>query len=133
GRGTTVAAAVADFDPLPGASFNLFDTHSDGAASVPAGASGNLAIIDSGNCTFSQKVANANQACAVGVLMVNNVAGDPIAMGRTSGFNDDLPAVMIGQNEGAALRGSGAITASADTTFQEFVTANKDILAGFSS
>jgi minor extracellular serine protease Vpr len=133
GGGTTVGAAVGDFDALPGTSFNLFDTASDGCTSVPAGASGDLAIINRGNCTFSQKVANAKAAGAIAVLIVNNVAGDPTAMARTAGFDDNLPAVMIGQNEGAALRASGATTASAEATFQEFITANKDILAGFSS
>src|SRR5438477_5862720 len=133
GGGTTIGAAVGDFDPLPTASFDLFDTQSNGCASVDPGASGKLAIIDRGACTFSQKVANAKTAGAAGVLIINNVAGDPIAMARTAGFDDNLPAVMIGINEGAALRASGATTASADATFQEFITPNKDILAGFSS
>jgi len=133
GGGTTIGAAVGDFDPLPTASFDLFDTQSNGCTSVDPGASGKLAIIDRGTCTFSQKVANAKAAGAIGVLVINNVAGDPTAMARTAGFDDNLPAVMIGKNEGAALRASGATTASADATFQEFITANKDILAGFSS
>ena len=133
GGGTIVGAAVGDFDPLPTDSYQLFDTHSDGCASVLADAAGKLAIIDRGTCTFSQKVANAKQAGAIAVLIVNNVAGDPIAMARTAGFDDDIPAVMIGLKEGAALRTSGATTASADATFQEFITSNKDILAGFSS
>jgi len=133
GGGTTVGAAVGDFDALPATPFNLFDTASDGCTSVPAGASGDLAIINRGNCTFSQKVANAKAAGAIAVLIVNNVAGDPIAMARTAGFDDNIPAVMIGLNEGAALRASGATTALANATFQEFITANKDILAGFSS
>src|SRR4029434_2788175 len=99
--------------------------------SVDPAASGKLAIIDRGTCTFSQKVANAKAAGAVGVLIINNVAGDPIAMARTEGFDDDLPAVMIGKNEGAALRASGATTASAVETFQEFITPqNKDIAYG---
>jgi len=133
GGGTTVGAAVGDFDPLPAASFNLFDTQSNGCASVDPGASGKLAIIDRGVCTFSQKVANAKAAGAIAVLIINNVAGDPIAMARTAGFDDDLPAVMISKNDGAALRASGATTASANATFQEFITPeNKDILAGFS-
>src|SRR5262245_2779394 len=133
GRGTTGGAAVGEFDPLPADSFDLFDTHSNGCTSVDPGASGKLAIIDRGSCTFSQKVANANAAGAVAVLIINNVAGDPIAMGRTAGFNDDLPAVMISKNDGAALRSSGETTASADATFQEFITPeNRDILAGFS-
>jgi subtilisin family serine protease len=130
--GTTVGAAVGDFDPLPAGSFNLFDTHSNGCTSVDPGASGNLAIIDRGACTFSQKVANAKAAGAIAVLIINNVAGDPIAMARTAGFDDNIPAVMIGLNEGTALRASGATTASTTATFQEFITANKDILAAFS-
>jgi subtilisin family serine protease len=134
GGGTTVGAAVGDFDPLPAESFDLFDTHSNGCTSVDPAASGKLAIIDRGTCTFSQKVANANAVGAAAVLIINNVAGDPIAMARTAGFNDDLPAVMIGKNEGAALRTSGATTASAEATFQEFITPqNKDIAYGNSS
>jgi subtilisin family serine protease len=132
--GTTIGAAVGDFDPLPTASFDLFDTQSNGCTSVDPAASGKLALIDRGTCTFSQKVANAKAAGAVGVVIINNVAGDPIAMAKTAGFDDNLPAVMIGKSEGAALRGSGATTASAILTFQEFITPeHKDILAGFSS
>src|SRR5262245_12757791 len=133
GGGTTIGAAVGEFAALPMASFNLFDTQSDGCTSVDPGASGNLALIDRGTCTFSQKVANAKAAGAVAVLIINNVAGDPIAMARTAGFNDDLPAVMISKDNGAALRASGATTASVVATFQEFITPqNKDILAGSS-
>ncbi len=134
GGGTTIGAAVGDFDPLPAMSYDLFDTASNGCSSVDPAAAGKLALIDRGACSFSQKVANAKTAGAIGVIVINNVAGDPIAMARTAGFDDDLPAVMIGKNDGAALRASGATTVSADTTFQEFITpANKDILAGFSS
>jgi minor extracellular serine protease Vpr len=130
GGGTTVGAAVGDFDPLPAGTFDLFDTHSDGCASVDPGAEDKLAIIDRGTCTFSQKVANANAAGAIGVVIINNVAGDPTAMGRTAGFDDDLPAVMIGKNEGAALRVVNPPDASAVATFDEFITQNGDIAYG---
>jgi minor extracellular serine protease Vpr len=133
GGGTTIGAAVGDFDALPTASYSLFDTGNDGCTSVSTSANTKLAIINRGTCTFSQKVANAKAAGAVAVLIVNNVAGDPVAMARTAGFDDNIPAVMIGLNDGAALRTSGATTASAVATFSEFITANKDILAGFSS
>jgi minor extracellular serine protease Vpr len=134
GGGTTVGAAVGEFPALPTDSYDLFDTASNGCTSVPAGASGKLAIIDRGVCTFSTKVRNAIAAGAVGVLIINNVAGDPIAMAKDGLGGDDLPAVMIGLNDGAALRASGETTASAVATFSEFITpANKDILAGFSS
>src|SRR5262249_47080921 len=134
GGATTIGAAVGDFSPLPAMAYNLFDIGNDGCASVDPGAAGKLAIINRRACSFSPKIANAKTAAALGVLMVNNVAGDPIAMARTAGFDDDLPAVMISSNDGAALRASNATTASATATFQEFITpANKDILAGFSS
>jgi minor extracellular serine protease Vpr len=133
GGGTTVGAAVGDFPPLPSGSYNLFDTASNGCTSVAAGAAGKLAIINRGTCTFSAKVRNAIAAGAVGVLVINNVAGDPTAMAKDGLGGDNLPAVMIGSAEGAALRASGATTASAVASFSEFITANGDILAGFSS
>src|SRR4029450_3740008 len=100
GGGTTVGAAVGEFDPLPEASFDLFDTQSNGCTSVDPGASGKLAIIDRGTCVFSQKVANAKAAGAIAVLIINNVAGDPIAMARTAGFDDDIPAGMVHKEGG---------------------------------
>ena len=125
---------MGDFDPLPDGSFDLFDTHSDGCASVDPGAAGKVAIIDRGSCVFSQKVANAKAAGAIGVVIINNVAGDPIAMARTAGFDDDIPAVQISKDNGAALRASGETTASSSATFQEFVTpANADIAYSNSS
>jgi minor extracellular serine protease Vpr len=133
GGGTTIGAAVGEFPPLPEASFDLFDTQSNGCASVPGGASGKLAIIDRGVCTFSTKVRNAIAAGAIGVLVINNVAGDPTAMAKDGLGDDDLPAVQIGKNEGADLRASGATTASAEATFAEFITPNRDIMYGNSS
>ena len=55
-------------------------------------------------------------------------------MARTAGFDDDIPAVMISKNDGAALRAANPPDASAVATFSEFVTpANKDIAYGNSS
>lgn len=133
GGGTTVGAAVGDFPALAG-SFTLFDTGNNACTSVSASATGKLAVVNRGACTFSTKVRNAIAAGAVGVLVVNNVAGDPIAMAKDGLGGDNLPAVMIGQNEGGALRTAAPTTASAVATLSEFITPNnKDILAGFSS
>src|SRR5438445_4288596 len=132
--GTTIGAAVGDFPALPTASYDLFDTHSTACTSVDPGASGKLAIVDRGACTFSTKVRNAIAAGALGVVVINNVAGDPIGMAKDGLGGDDLPAVMISKNDGAALRAANPDDASADATLQEFVTTgNQDILAGFSS
>src|SRR5207244_343180 len=59
GGGTTIGAAVGDFPPLAGSFGLFFNTQHNGCTSVDPGASGKLAIIDRGVCTFSQKVANA--------------------------------------------------------------------------
>src|SRR5438034_2398950 len=132
--GTTIGAAVGDFPPLPTSSFGLwFNTQLTACTSVDPGASGNVVVVNRGDCTFSTKVRNAIAAGAIGVVVINNVAGDPVAMDKDGGGGDDLPAVMIGKNEGAALRAANPPDASAVATFQEFVTANQDILAGFSS
>ncbi len=133
GGGMTIGAAVGDFPPLPTDTYTLFDTHSDGCTSISSEAAGDLAIVDRGICTFSTKVRNAIAVGAVGVVVINNVAGDPIPMAKDGLGGDDLPAVMIGLDEGAALRASGATTASAVETFSEFITPNADILASFSS
>ena len=134
GGGTTVGAAVGDFPPLPTSSFGLyFNTQLTACTSVDGGASGKVVVVNRGGCTFSTKVRNAIAAGAIGVVVINNVAGDPTAMAKDGGGGDNLPAVMLGKNEGAALRAANPPDASAVATFQEFVTPNQDILAGFSS
>jgi hypothetical protein len=134
GGGTTIGAAVGDFPPLTAGSFNLyFNTELIACTSVDPGANGNVVVVNRGGCTFSTKVRNAIAAGAIGVVVINNVAGDPTAMAKDGGGGDNLAAVMIGQSEGAALRAANPPNASTTAVFQEFVTPNKDILAGFSS
>src|SRR6266849_5262589 len=131
--GTTIGAAVGQFPALPTTSYSLFDTGNTACTSVSSSASGQLTIVNRGTCTFRTKVRNAIAAGAVGVVVVNNVAGDPTAMAKDGLGGDNLPAVMIGLKEGAALRVTAPTTASADATLSEFITNNADILAGFSS
>src|SRR5207248_4060056 len=126
--------AVGDFPPLSAGSFGLyFNSELTACTSVDPGASGNVVVVNRGGCTFSTKVRNAIAAGAIGVVVINNVAGDPTAMAKDGGGGDNLPAVMIGKNEGAALRTANPPDASTTAIFQEFITPNKDILAGFSS
>ena len=128
GGGTTIGAAVGDFDPLPAGTFDLFDTHSDGCASVDPGAAGKMAIIDRGACTFSQKVANAKAAGAIACYHHQQRRWGSHCNGQDGGLRRRHPAVMIAKNDGAALRASGATTASADATFQEFITEERGYL-----
>ena len=93
---------------------------------------GKIALIDRGVCTFSTKVRNAQAAGAVGVLIVNNVAGDPVGMAHDGGVFPTIPAAMLGKAEGNAIKPSGTVTVDG-TEPEEFITENEDIIAGFSS
>ncbi|MFK7783822.1 MAG: PA domain-containing protein [Crocinitomicaceae bacterium] len=74
------------------------------AATNAAQLNGKIAVIRRGSCEFGCKAEMAQNAGAVAVIVVNNVAGSPIAMGEgTCGVNVSIPAVMISQAEGEAL------------------------------
>ncbi len=81
---------------------------------------GKIAMIERGVCFFTDKIRKAQAAGVVGVIMVNNVDGDPIPMGG-SGDTDDIkiPGIMISKAEGARLAAELAngvnVTLSADT------------------
>lgn len=99
---------------------------------------GKLALISRGICTFTTKVRNAQTAHAIGVIVYNNVAGDPVAMAQDGTTPvPTIPAVMVSRGDGANLgafyKANGGATLSIGSTFQEFLTNNADILAGFSS
>ena len=146
GEGTEVYAATGDF-PAPTAPIsatleavkNADGTLGNGcaagavAAAVPAGS---IALISRGTCTFGTKVANAKAAGAVAAIIVNNVAGDPIAMAADTALPADvqqLPAVMTAlSTKGALLALDGQpVTIGSDQAYR--VTTSNDIMAGFSS
>ena len=62
---------------------------------------GKIAMINRGNCPFVQKVLAAQNAGAIGVIMVNNVAGYAIMGGDDNTIT--IPAVLISQADGAIL------------------------------
>lgn len=104
-----------------------------------AGVAGTVALIQRGTCTFSQKVANAEQAGAIAVVVYNNVAGPPTAMGASSGFDVTISATMISKSDGEAvlaaldaLEDGDELEVSIVGPAQE-LAAQPDILAGFSS
>lgn len=69
-----------------------------------AAMAGNIALIYRGSCGFPVKVQNAQQAGAIAVVVINNVPGDPVTMGGVPAVPITIPAVMIGQANGAAIR-----------------------------
>ncbi len=65
---------------------------------------GQVALIERGTCSFSEKVANATAKGAVAALVYNNQAGI-IVMGPTAGFQSDrIPAYLIRQADGLSLK-----------------------------
>ena len=96
--------------------------------------SGKIALISRGTCTFSTKIRNAQNAGAVAVLVVNNVAGDPTAMGTDGTPNQPtVAAYMVGLSDRAALVGNNGASTTISATLAYFSTSNGDIMAGFSS
>ncbi len=102
----------------------------EGCNALTNGASvnGKIALIRRGNCTFIQKITNAQTAGAIAVIMMNNIPGQPVPMG-----GDDLsgsiviPSVMISKEAGDALvaaLGSGSVNGTLNPTTSGSFTGN---------
>lgn len=66
---------------------------------------GKVAVLYRGSCEFGLKAFNAQEAGAVGVIIINNAAGAPVAMGGgANGLDVTIPVVMISAADGALLR-----------------------------
>jgi extracellular elastinolytic metalloproteinase len=73
---------------------------------VTSAVAGKIALIDRGTCEFGLKALNAQKAKAVAVIIANNQGGtEVIPMGAgLVGSKVKISAVMISQNDGAALK-----------------------------
>lgn len=98
------------------------DTPNEGCNSFGTDATGKIALIRRGNCTFVDKVKNAQDAGAIGVIVLNNVGGSPINMGGADP-SITIPAVMISKADGdvilAALQ-SGNVNGSLNPSTGSF-------------
>ncbi|MFT6500891.1 MAG: PKD repeat protein [Crocinitomicaceae bacterium] len=65
--------------------------------------SGKIVLIDRGNCSFVNKIVEAQNAGAIAVIIANNVAGVPFQMGGTSNFIT-IPSIMISQADGNSIK-----------------------------
>jgi len=129
---TALEGEFAGFDPAVTA-LTSATTPTNGCTAISEDLTGKIAVIDRGACTFGQKIANAQAAGAVGVLIVNNAAGDPIVMGGDGVNFPTIPAAMVSQADGVVLKGDLGVSTKVDgTQFEDVVTANADILASFS-
>ena len=65
---------------------------------------GKIAVIRRGTCEFGVKVLTAENAGAIGVIMVNNEPGPPINMGPgVFGDSVTIPSIMVSQDDGEAI------------------------------
>ena len=87
--------------------------NSDGCTALNS-MTGKIALIRRGACTFVTKVKGAQDAGAIGVIVMNNVAGTPVAMGGTDA-TITIPSVMVSQEVGDILEaalGGGTVNGS---------------------
>jgi hypothetical protein len=86
----------------------------EACTSFGANATGKIAIIRRGNCSFVEKVKNAQNQGAIAAIVLNNVSGEPIPMGGTDA-TITIPAVMISKENGdliEAAMASGTVNGS---------------------
>lgn len=85
----------------------------DGCEPIVNNVAGSIALIDRGACFFGLKVANAEAAGAVGVVIANNIPGDPAFSMSADPDVATIPAMMITFEEGDGLKialGGGPVT-----------------------
>ncbi len=70
-----------------------------------AAITGNIAMIDRGNCEFGTKVLNAENAGAIAAIVCNNVDGPLVGMAPgADGPSVTIPAIMISRGDCATIR-----------------------------
>ena len=134
-EGPTYESYVGEFDSFDGAAYTVADwSGSDNEACSDTGAeshTGEVVLIARGTCNFSQKVANAKAAGAVGVIVYSD-SRDPGGMATSPGYDDDIPAVMISNADGLELEGLAPVE-SVVLTAVIVVPQTPNLIAGFSS
>jgi len=90
-------------------------TPADGCTAISNAVAGKIALINRGACEFGTKALNAQKAKAIGVIVANNQGGTTvIPMGPgVDGKFVKISAVMISQNDGAALAALASPNATA--------------------
>ena len=114
-----------------------FDPNDPRFSSLPVGSlQGVVALVSRGGCTFASKVERVRRAGAVGIVLIDNRAGDP----NFIGIRMDLPGGMISDLDGANLRaylasqgGRTTFRATAVSDPREVGTGRSGVVASFSS
>ncbi len=79
----------------------MLATDSLACSAITNDLTGKVALVYRGTCEFGAKALAAQNAGAIAVIIVNNIAGAPIAMGAgAAGGSVTIPTVMISQADG---------------------------------
>ncbi|MDG1781436.1 MAG: T9SS-dependent M36 family metallopeptidase [Flavobacteriales bacterium] len=109
--GTGYNGVVAAFGPQVGTWTGDLIVADDGTANpteacsalVGTGYAGKIVLIDRGNCNFTDKVLNAENEGAIGVIVAQNTGDAPFGMGGVDpGLT--IPSVMISQADGNTIK-----------------------------
>jgi hypothetical protein len=130
------APLIAAVDSTPASSGTGSPRDACSALTNATRVTGRIALVERGGCEFQVKIRNAENAGAVGVIVYNDAAGEPIVMNGDAG-SVHIPAVMIGADDGkrllAALAGTQQVTVKLAKGVFVAVTTTGNILADFSS
>lgn len=98
-------------------------------AGFPGGSmTGRIALISRGDCTFAEKLTNAQAAGAIGGIIFNsNVGQPPIAMGGTE---TSIPAVMVSNADGLAIQAHVTSNPTSQATISSTTVVSADPAAG---
>lgn len=146
--GKTYAAVIGDFGELstdltaplkvvadPSSEFpHDLDVACDGGSPLPS-LSGTIALLGRGTCDFTVKMRNAQNAGAVGVIMVNREDGPPFVMAHNElETKPTIPGVMVSLADGAVIDDHDGEPATLNHLGAYVTTpADRNLMAGFSS
>ena len=97
---------------------------------------GKIALLGRGICDFTVKVRNAQNAGAVGVIMVNRIPGEAPFLMSHNGLEPKptIPAVMVSLEDGALIDDHDGDSATLNALGEYVVTPeDTNLMAGFSS
>ncbi|WNG16105.1 S8 family serine peptidase [Cystobacter fuscus] len=115
GAGAARAFGLTFASKTSGLSRTLVNCGLGNVGECPASVSGNIALIQRGTLSFSDKVLNAMNQGAVGAILYNNAAGDfmgTLTTETTSAGKAWIPAVSVSDTAGAALKAQVGSTVS---------------------
>jgi subtilisin family serine protease len=106
---TTYSANELTFSGLTaGITATVYDCGLGNLTDFPAAVRGNIALIERGTLTFSNKVLNAMAAGATAAIIYNNASGN--FSGTLGGTNNWIPAVSLAQSDGLLLQTNSTAT-----------------------